>query len=323
MNYIKLYENWLNEAQGEKLDSVLQKGLISSKKVIDMNLNNLSKFGKTFESQIRKNLDSLRGKYTSNSMWSNLSTKAGVENAISNFKELFSMSYGGRYAGSNSPLTGFTVKINNALNYLGDRDFFSGITVDNELWRSNEAVELKNIIVNGNEELARGLAASFILLDLGVAITNGMYYNAGVLTVKEWRQQNNVTLLSIIDSTITGKYTKMDELIDLGRQSRNFYRLRDVYRTPYNNSIKAEWKGFAIDATYSEFVPFVKGMSVDFLLSKISSSSMSTVEDPYELFAPLFVGHYMSDDANYSIDKAVEFMNAGGPSLLQNALSKF
>jgi hypothetical protein len=323
MRYVKLYENWLNEAQGDKLDSILQKGLTSSKQIIDINLNNLSKFGKTFEGQIRKNLNSLRQKYASNSVWSNLSTKAGVESAISNFKELFSMSYGGRYAGSNSPLTGFTVKVNNALNYYSDRDFFSDVTIDNKLWRSDAAVELKNIIVNGDEELARGLAASFILLDLGVAITNGMYYNSSTLTVKEWRQQNNVTLLSIIDSTITGKYTKFDQLLDLGKQGRNFYRLRDVYTTPYNNSIKGEWKGFAIDATYSEFVPFVKGMSVDFLLSKISSASMSTVEDPYELFAPLFVGHYMSNDANYSIDKAVEFMKAGGPSLLQTAVSKF
>ena len=102
------------------------------KVTVDKNLVELSKYGKIFESQIRSNLTQLREQYAYSSVWSNLGTIAGLETAIENFKNLFFISYGGTSSnvyGTRNPLTGFTVKINNALEIL-DNDFFEGIILE-------------------------------------------------------------------------------------------------------------------------------------------------------------------------------------------------
>ncbi len=323
MNYIKLYENWLNEAQGISLDSITSSGLRYYKKGIDDILMKLAKAnGKAFEIQIRKNLTELRDIYVPNSLWGRLNTREGVEFAIKNFKDLFFISYGGTSAnmyGNRYPLTGFTVKVNNALQ-ITEADFFSGITIDNELWRSKEAVELKNIITNGNNELARGLAASIILLDLAVAITNGVYFISSSLMLKGSSSQTNKTLADMLNMALSNPIFKNSseaykELVKLGKNSNTFNQLKDVYTHPYNISIKREWKGFATESNYMEFIPYVKGLSLNSFVDNIRTES--------DFFAPLFVGDYMSNDASYSIDKAVEFMEAGGPSFLQTVVSKF
>jgi len=322
MKHIKLYENWLNEAQGVKLDAILLDALSKTKYVTDANLVALSKFGKTFESQIRKNLDSFRQKYASNSVWNNLNSKEGIDAAIGNFKELFFAAHGGNAQVRNSPLTAFGVKINNALDYTED-DFFSGITLDNELWRSNAAVELKDIIVNGNENMARGLAASIILLDLGVAITNGMYFMSNSITLGRWVNQENVNLGNLLNTTLTGKFSEAKELLNWGRNFVDFYKLKDVYTHPYNNSIKPDWKRFQTVSNFEEFVPYVKKMSFDYLTETIQWSDGGVNMPPPGFFAPIFVASYMSDGANTAIAMATDFMKAGGPSLLQTGISKF
>lgn len=321
MKYIKMYENWINEAAPVKLDAILVGGLTKNKTNTDSILIELSKYGKVFESQIRKNITNLRGKYTPSSLWNSLNSKDGINMAMKNFKDLFFMSYGGR-GYSNSPLNGFTVKVNNALN-LGDGDFFQEIEIDNKLWRSNEAVELKNIIVNGDEELARGLASSIILLDLATAITNGMYFMSSSVTLKRWKDQENVNLGALLNSTLTGKFTNYDVIVGLGKESRMFTSLKDVYTTTYNPRIPREWKGYEVEHNYDQFIPYVKGMSFDYVVSTIEGGGSGPIQPPSEFFAPLFVGNYMATDANYSIDKAVEFMKAGGPNMLQTAVSKF
>lgn len=320
MKYIKMYESWLNEAAPVKLDAILSGGLEKNKQITNSILIELSNYGKVFESQIRKNIISLRGKYTPSSLWNNLNSKEGINMAMKNFKDLFFMSYGGR-GYSNSPLNGFTVKVNNALN-LSDGDFFNDIKIDNELWRSKEAVELKNIIVNGDEELAKGLASSIILSDLATAITNGMYYMSSSVTLKKWKDQENVNLGALLNSTLTGKFTNYDTLVGLGKESRMFTSLKDVYTSTYNPRIPREWKGFEVEHNYDQFIPYVKGMSFDYVVSTIEGGGFGPNQPPSEFFAPLFVGSYMTTDANYSMDKAVEFMKSGGPNLLQSAISK-
>lgn len=319
MRYVKLYENWINEAASVKLDMILSNGLKKTKESTDFSLNRLAKFGKTFESQIRKNISDFRSKYATN-IWNNLNSKEGVDMAIKNFKELFFMSYGGS-GYSNSPLTAFTVKVNNAID-SGLGDFFSSVTIDNDLWRSKEALELRDIIVNGNEQLAKGLAASIILLDISVAITNGMYFNANNTTLRRWNGEDNVNLGALLNSTLTGKFTSFDTLLTYGKESSMFIRLEDVWTTPYNPRIPTEWKGYKTLSNYSAFIPYVKEMTFDDIVESMAGRSNGQ-EPPREFFAPLFVGFYMSTDAMESINKASEFMQSGGPSLLQTAVSKF
>ena len=321
MRHIKMYESWLNEAERVMLDLILSKGLSKAKETVNTNLIELSTYGKIFESQIRKNLDIFRNTYASSSIWTSLSTKPGIETAINNFKELFFISYGGTDQ-FNSISTGFTVKVNNALEFA-ENDFFEGITIDNKLWRSKQAVELKNIIINGNEELAKGLASSIILLDLATAITNGLYYMSKSITLKQWGEKTNVNLGSLLNQTLIGNLTDYDNIAILGKDSNMFTSLKDVYTRPYNNRIRGEWKGYDIVYNFTQFIPYVKKMTADFLIDQMQYGQYNQMQPPSEFFAPLYIGYYMSNDANYSIDKAVEFMKAGGPNLLQSAISKF
>lgn len=325
MKHIKLYENWLNEGEGIKIDSILSQSLANTKKIIDSNLTELSKYGKPFESQIRKNIDTLRNKYASNDIWNNLSSKEGIKIAIENFKELFFLSYRGK-GYSNSPLNGLTIKINKALE-LNDGDFFE-VTLDNnkswgsnkkyqKLWRSNEAVELKDIIVDGNEDLAKGIAASFILLDLGIAITNGFYYISSKVAIKK----ENINLNTLLNNTMATKYQSYEKISRIGKESNYFNGIADIYSVSYGGNAPKEWKGFNVESDYSEFSSYVKKMNVDFIINSINDET-NLKEPPTELFAPLFIGYYMTNNANYSIAKATEFMKAGGPSFLQSIISK-
>lgn len=318
--YIKLYEQWLNEAQGVKLDQILLNGLSKTKLSANEVLSRLSEYGKIFESQIRRNLDTLRNTYATQSIWNNLNTKEGIDMAINNFRDLFFMSYGGssRYA---SPLTAFQVKVDNALEFA-DGDFFYNITIDNELWRSNEAVELKNIIVNGNEKMAKGIAASIILFDLAVAVTNGLYFMSGSVTLSSWKGEKNVNLRGLLDTTLTGELSRFENVVNIGEKSKDFTSLKDVYTRPYNNSIEGEWKRYDVEYNFDQFIPFVKQMTFDNIIKSTRGGGNWVSDEPAEFFAPLFVGHYMSNNAIFSMAKAVEFMKAGGPSLLQSTISK-
>ena len=317
MRHIKMYESWLNEAERVMLDQIILKALENGKVTVDKNLVELSKYGKIFESQIRSNLTQLREQYASSSVWSNLGTIAGLETAIENFKNLFFISYGGTSSnvyGTRNPLTGFTVKINNALEIL-DNDFFEGIKIDNELWRSKAAVNLRDIITQGNNEFARGIAASIIILDLAVAVTNGLYYNSNSLILRSNKTLAEMLKTVVGDSSLSDKNAIYDKFIKLGENSNTFNRVEDIYTHPYSNSIKPEWKGFKVEQNFMQIVPYVQQLSVNFFTDNIGNSA--------DFFSPLFVGNYMFNNANYSIDKAVEFMKAGGPSLLQSAISKF
>ena len=86
--------------------------------------------------------------------------------------------------------------------------------------------------------------------------------------------------------------------------------LRDVYSTPNNISIKPKWKGFEVEQILMKIIPRVQQISINFFTDNIGNSS--------DFFGPLFVGDDMFKNADYCIDKAVEYMKSGRPSFLQN-----
>ena len=327
--YIKLYEEWLNEAEiinKNTFDIIISKEMQFNNKRVDDNLNKLSQYG-LFPNEIREAIKQNKSKY-SDSLWSNLGTASGVENAINTFKMMFAEMV--KSSKNKSFRRNFETVMNLTLNTSGM------FTFDDKLAKSTEAIELVNIIKNGNKKYANEIGFYFAMFDVACAVTNGLYYISGQLPITMgYTLADKVTIFKNIKEIIDQKSNKVKDykgLITLGRKA--FSLPVRTEKTIYHDlgsgiSIPAVDMSDPVETHYvysvENFVEFVNNFSISNLQQQFQiridvSYDTLTLPVPGTIFGILYVGNYYNNIGLSILQRAIGFMEQGGANWYQKLI---
>lgn len=326
--HIKLYEQWLNEAEivnKNAFDKIISREMQINNKRVDDYLNKLSQYG-LFSNEIRESIKLNKAKY-SDSLWSNLGSISGVENAINIFKMMFSEMVKSRK--SKSFRRNFETVMNLTLNTSGM------FTFDDKLAKSTEAIELMNIIKNGNKKYANEVGFYFAMFDVACAITNGIYYISGQLPITMTNPlADGVTTFKNVKEVIDYKLNRVKDygvLTDKGRETFNLPVATE--KTIYHDlgsgiSIPAVDMSDPIEIHYvysvENFVEFVNNFNISYLQqkfqNKVNESDESRYSLPNDVFGIMYVGNFYNNIGSSILQRAVGFMEQGGASWYQRLI---
>lgn len=326
--HIKLYEQWLNEAEivnKNAFDKIISREMQINNKRVDDYLNKLSQYG-LFSNEIRESIKLNKAKY-SDSLWSNLGSISGVENAINIFKMMFSEMVKSRK--SKSFRRNFETVMNLTLNTSGI------FTFDDKLARSTEAIELMNVIKNGNKKYANEVGFYFAMFDVACAITNGIYYISGQLPITMTNPlADGVTTFKNVKEVIDYKLNRVKDYVALTDKGRETFNLPvATEKTIYHDLgsgivIPAVDMADPIEIHYvysvENFVEFVNNFNISYLQqkfqNKVNESDESRYSLPNDVFGIMYVGNFYNRIGSSILQRAVGFMEQGGASWYQRLI---
>jgi len=322
--YIKLYEQWLNEAEIAKVNfsTVISKAMNKNNQKVDDYLNKLSQYG-LFSTEIREAIKQNKAKY-SDPLWSNLGTTSGVDNAINTFKIMFNQMIKGKDISNYR--SKFEEAMSAALRTTGSFQF------DDKIMNSSKVVELMNTIAKGNKKYADEVGFYFAMFDVACAVTNGIYYISSQLPLdmKNYVQEDsavfkNVKELADYSRNPVKKYNDIINLAE-GQFEKAYSSSRVGYTTVGGG-------GFGRTLSYSiptidyvlqveKFVDYVNNFSV----ANVQREAQSNVNEypfwyfPSYTFGVLYIGHYYNSIAMSILERSITFMEQGGATWYQKLL---
>lgn len=312
MRYIKLYENWLNEASGTNIPLLLDKSTSKEQNEVQILISDLAQYG-NLANQVKSAMSSFRSRYLPSDAWQEMNTASGLNKAFVNFKELYQIATAGDE--THSPL------------YKTMKNAFKSGVIDS-FWYSNDIVNAGKVIKDGDSKIAESLGASIILSQLSVAITKGLYYYSTNIPLKPEADGKPVTLKSQLDST--GAYATID--FEEGMES-----LKGMGKS-YFSTIKTDTKqGFMSVGTHGRVIPsgtyeksylslteeritpFVNTLNFDTFINNLKETPSYNISDL--AYSILFIGTYVGERSILSLNLASAFMEKGGPSWYNEILA--
>lgn len=337
---IKLYEQWLNEAEKianlNDFTKIIIKKVESNNMNVDKRLNELSQYG-MFANDIRMAIKENKAKY-SDPIWSNIGTSSGVESAISTFKMMFEKLIGKKEVSDYR--SKFEQMMNTAIGSAVDRFEFT-----DKVLNSKNAVDLMNIITKGNKKFADEIGYYFAMFDIACAITNGIYYVSSEFPLQTKGSEANNPYKTVREA-IDGqkyKYKNYSEILSYGE-----WNFKKSYDTSIPNYVTVGGGGFGRTLVYS-----VKGssyaLSIDefkkyldtFNLNTLKASATQNYEKlgvvspdyeftnggwlskkslPNDFFGVLFIGDYFNNIGLSIIKRSFSFMYEGGATWYQKMI---
>lgn len=323
--YIKLYEQWLNEAEVAKsnFSTVISRAMDGNNKKVDNYLNQLSQYG-TFSNEIREAIKLNKAKY-SDSLWSNIGTMSGVENAINTFKMMFTQMIKGKDISTYR--SKFEQAMSDALRTTGSFQF------DDKIMNSSKVVDLMNTIAKGNKKYADEIGFYFAMFDVACAVTNGLYYISSQLPLDmkgNYVQEDSAVFKNVKElADYKLNRTKIyDDIIN--KAEGQFEKAYSSSRVGY---MSVGSSGFGRTLSYSipttdyvlqveKFVDYVNNFSV----SNFQREAQSSVNEypfwyfPQYAFGVLYIGHYYNSIAMSILERSITFMEQGGATWYQKLL---
>lgn len=322
--YIKLYEQWLNEAEVAKsnFSTVISKAMNKNNQKVDDYLNKLSQYG-IFSNEIREAIKLNKAKY-SDSLWSNIGTTSGVENAINTFKMMFTQMIKGKDI--NNYRSKFEEAMSDALRTTGSYQF------DDKIMNSSKVVDLMNTIAKGNKKYADEIGFYFAMFDVACAVTNGLYYISSQLPLdmKNYVQEDSAVFKNVKELADYGKNSvkKYNDIINLAEG-----QFEKAYSSSRVGYLSVGSGGFGRTLSYSipttdyvlqveKFVDYVNNFSV----ANVQREAQSNVNEypfwyfPSYTFGVLYIGHYYNSIAMSILERSITFMEQGGATWYQKLL---
>ena len=338
--YIKLYEQWLNEAENitnlNDFTKIIIKKVESNNMNVDKRLNELSQYG-IFANDIRMAIKENKAKY-SDPIWSTIGTASGVESAIRTFKMMFEKLIGKKEVSDYR--SKFEQMMNTAIGSAVDRFEFT-----DKVLNSKNAVDLMNIITKGNKNFADEIGYYFAMFDIACAITNGLYYVSSEFPLQTKGSEINNPYKTVREA-IDGqkfKYTNYSEILSRGEW--NFQKSYDKSIPNYvtvggsglGRTLVYSVKGSSYALSTDEFKKYIDTLNLNTLKASAeqnyenfdtmspdyesaNGSWLSKKSLPKDFFGVLFIGDYFNNAGLSIIKRSFSFMYEGGATWYQKMI---
>jgi hypothetical protein len=312
MKYVKLFENWLNEASDANIPLLLDKAAMKEQSEVQILLTDLSQYG-NLANQVKGAMSSFRSRYLPSEAWQEMNTANGLNKAFESFRELYQIATAGDE--THSPL------------YKTMKNAFKSGIIDS-FWYSADIVNAGKVIKNGDSKIAESLGASIILSQLSIAITKGLYYYSTNIPLKPEADGKLVTLKSELDSR--GTYASIDSeegLEALKGMGKSYFstiktETKQGYMTvgTHGRTIPSgTYEKSYLSLTEERITPFVNNLSFNTFVNNLKQTSGYNVP-PYA-YSILFIGTYVGERSILSLNLASAFMEKGGPSWYNEILA--
>ena len=312
MRYIKLYENWLNEASGTNIPLLLDKSTSKEQNEVQILISDLAQYG-NLANQVKSAMSSFRSRYLPSDAWQEMNTASGLNKAFVNFKELYQIATAGDVL--DSPL------------YKTMKNAFKSGVIDS-FWYSNDIVNAGKVIKDGDSKIAESLGASIILSQLSVAITKGLYYYSTNIPLKPEADGKLITLKSQLDSRGAGATIDYGEGLEalkgMGKQyfstvktetKQSFMSVGTHGRVIPSGTYEKSY----LSLTEERITPFVNTLNFDTFINNLKETPSYNISDL--AYSILFIGTYVGERSILSLNLASAFMEKGGPSWYNEILA--
>ena len=343
--YIKLYEQWLNEdspadilakeilsmkdstrnqiKKGTKnFTMTVRKRMDTNNRELDDLLNKFSQYG-NFSAQIREAVKENKAKY-SDSLWSNLGTISGVENAINTFKMMFSQAF--KDKNINTYRSKFEDAMDTALASSGYYKF------DDEIMNSSKIMELMGAISNGNKKYANEIGFYFAMFDVACAVTNGLYFISGQLPITmKYPLEDGTTFKNLKELANYSGPLSFKDLVDNGISQ---FQLSYTTSTPsyFTAGSSGHGRTIAYGVKKTEYFTQLEKFNDyvnNFSLANIQKEAQSNVDDyqlrsvfPAYAFGIASIGNYYNNVSKSIIERSITFMEQGGGTWYQKLIGR-
>ena len=312
MRYIKLYENWLNEASGTNIPLLLDKSTSKEQNEVQILISDLAQYG-NLANQVKSAISSFRSRYLPSDAWQEMNNASGLNKAFVNFKELYQIATAGDVL--DSPL------------YKTMKNAFKSGVIDS-FWYSNDIVNAGKVIKDGDSKIAESLGASIILSQLSVAITKGLYYYSTNIPLKPEADGKLITLKSQLDSRGAGATIDYGEGLEalkgMGKQyfstvktetKQSFMSVGTHGRVIPSGTYEKSY----LSLTEEKITPFVNTLNFDTFINNLKETPSYNISDL--AYSILFIGTYVGERSILSLNLASAFMEKGGPSWYNEILA--